>query len=229
MMRDLVIFHMLGAGALVAAMSALSCGNAPSPAPAADEGLAGTVTQPLRKDTDDTRNKFEMVRSTAATNAGCLPDAHARVRIESLGPVEVMNVDVFGLPPNTDFDFFVIQVPDTPFGLSWYQGDIETDRDGRGRGKFIGRFNVETFIVAPGVAPAPVVFDKTPFPDVDTNPQTGPVHTYHLGLWFNAPADAVAAGCPGATTPFNGEHNAGSQVLSTRNFEPDEGPLRQVK
>jgi hypothetical protein len=228
-MRDLAIFHLLGAGALVAATNALSCSNASSPAPAADEGLAGTITQPLVQDKDTARNKFEMVRSTAATNAGCLTDAHARVHIESLGAVEVMNVEVFGLPPNTDFDFFVIQVPDAPFGLSWYQGDIETDRHGRGHGEFIGRFNVETFIVATGVAPAPVVFDKTPFPDVDTNPQTGPVHTYHLGLWFNSPDDAVAAGCPGATTPFNGEHTAGVQALSTRNFEPEEGPLRQVK
>ena len=44
---------------------------------------------------------------------------------------------------------------------------------------------------------------------------------YHLGLWFNSPKDAVAAHCAGATTPFNGEHNAGVQVLSTRNF-PDQ-------
>jgi hypothetical protein len=169
-----------------------------------------------------------MVRSTAAEKAGCLPDAYARVHIEPGGPVEVMTADVSGLPPNTDFDFFVIQVPDAPFGLSWYQGDIRTDCGGKGHERFIGRFNVETFIVAPGVAPAPVVFDQPPFPDVDFNPQTGPVHTYHLGLWFNSPADAVAAGCPGATTPFNGEHNAGVQALSTRNLQPDDGPLRQV-
>ena len=53
-----------------------------------------------------------------------LPNAHGQVRIQSFGPVEVMNVKVFGLPPNTDFDFFVIQQPTAPFGLSWYQGDI---------------------------------------------------------------------------------------------------------
>ena len=40
--------------------------------------------------------------------------------------VEHMIVEVSGLPGNTDFDFFVIQVPTAPFGLSWYQGDIET-------------------------------------------------------------------------------------------------------
>jgi hypothetical protein len=59
-------------------------------------------------------------------------------------------------------------------------------------------------------------------------PATAPVHTYHLGLWFNSPADAVAAGCPGATTPFNGDHTAGVQVLNTSNFPNDQGPLRSL-
>jgi hypothetical protein len=65
-------------------------------------------------------------------------------------------------------------------------------------------------------------------PDATSNPATGPIHTFHLGLWFNDPADAVKAGCPGTVTPFNGEHNAGIQVLSTRNFANDQGPLRQL-
>jgi hypothetical protein len=49
-----------------------------------------------------------------------------------------------------------------------------------------------------------------------------------LGLWFNDPADAAAAGCQSTVTPFNGEHNAGVQALSTRNFADAQGPLRQV-
>src|SRR5215475_2606689 len=168
-----------------------------------------------------------MVRSQAVVNANCLANASAAVRIQSLGPVEVMTVVVRGLPANTDFDFFVIQVPNGPFGLSWYQGDIETHAGGTGVGVFIGRFNIETFIVAPGSQPAPVVHNNA-FPDASTNPITAPVHTFHLGLWFNDPADAVKAGCPGTVTPFNGEHNAGTQVLSTRNFANDQGPLRQL-
>jgi hypothetical protein len=107
---------------------------------------------------------FRMIRSTTALNAGCLPDAMARVTIESEGPVEHMNVHVSGLPPNTDFDFFVIQIPNAPFGLAW----------------------------------------------------------------FNSPTDALNAGCPGAVTRFNGDHNAGVQALSTRNFPNLEGPLRQL-
>src|SRR5262245_31412129 len=174
--------------------------------------------------------EFDMVRSAAAEGAGCLPDVTARVTIDSKGPVEHMDVHVSGLPPKTEFDFFVIQIPNGPFGLAWYQGDIETNAEGKGQQKFIGRFNIETFIVAqpPAGQPAPLIHDDPPFPDAVSNPATEPIHTYHLGLWFNSPQDALAAGCPGTVTRFNGDHTAGIQVLSTRNFPTLEGPLRQL-
>jgi hypothetical protein len=178
----------------------------------------------------DKRIEFDMVRSAAAEGGNCLADVSASVTIESKGPVEHMDVHVSGLPPKTEFDFFVIQIPNGPFGLAWYQGDIETNGHGKGHQKFIGRFNIETFIVAqpPGGQEAPVVHDDPPFPDAASNPNTEPIHTYHLGLWFNSPQDAMAAGCPGTVTRFNGDHTAGIQVLSTRNFPNLEGPLRQL-
>jgi hypothetical protein len=174
--------------------------------------------------------KFDIMRSAAATSANCAADATGRVKITSLGPVEEMDVEVSGLPPNTEFDFFVIQLPDAPFGLAWYQGDIETDDEGEGHQSFRGRFNIETFIVAqpPGGQAAPVVHNQPPFPDASTNPATEPVHTFHLGLWFGSPEAAEAAGCPKTVTRFNGEHNAGIQVLSTRNFLDLMGPLQQL-
>src|SRR5690242_13538893 len=147
---------------------------------------------------------FKMVQSTGAAAAGCLTGAHASVTVTPEGTVEQMAVHAVGLPANTDFDLFVIQVPNAPFGMAWYQGDLETNHNGVVDGTFIGRFSKETFIVAPGSAPAPVVHDA----DASTNPATAPVHTYHLGLWFNSPDDAAAAGCSNAQTPFNGEHNA---------------------
>jgi hypothetical protein len=98
--------------------------------------------------------EFPMVVSGGAK--ACLPKANGRVTIHSTGPVEIMHVLVTDLPPNTDFDFFVIQVPAAPFGMSWYQGDIETDKHGNGHATFIGRFSIETFMVAPGTAPAPL-------------------------------------------------------------------------
>jgi hypothetical protein len=173
--------------------------------------------------------QFRMVRSSGAVTAGCIPHARARVTITSHGAVEVMRVRARGLPKNTDFDLFVIQVPNAPFGLSWYQGDLQTNGHGRANGVFIGRFNTETFIVAPGSAPAPVVHNQPPFPDASTNPATAPVHEFHLGLWFNSPADADAAGCGNTVTPFNGTHNAGVQALSTRNFGDLTGPLSHLK
>jgi hypothetical protein len=173
--------------------------------------------------------KFEMVRSPALAAAPtCVPQAHATVVIEPRGAVEEMQVKVEGLPPKTDFDFFVIQQPNGPFGMAWYQGDIETNDKGVGHGKFIGRFNEETFIVAPGSVPAPFVHNNA-VPDATLNPKTGPIHTFHLGLWFNSPQDAVKAGCPGNVTPFNGEHNAGLQILNTSQFPDLAGPLLQVK
>lgn len=207
----------IGAAVGVLGISSISSGQ-----PVQDDGIQADHNS---KDTI----RFQMTPSAGA--AQCLSKAMARVTVRSLGPVERMIVEVSGLPPRTDFDFFIIQVPNAPFGLSWYQGDIETDSHGRGRGEFIGRFNIETFIVAPGATTAPQVHDTQPFVDATTNPATGPVHTYHLGLWFNSPDDARKAGCAATVTPFNGEHHAGIQVLNTGNgnFTNDQGPLRQLQ
>ena|SRR5207249_3456191 len=189
-------------------------------------GLLVTMS-PLMAATDDNDDAvtFNMVVSGGAKT--CLPNATATVRIEPAGPVQTMEVTVQGLPPNTDFAFFVLQVPKAPFGVSWYQGDILTDKKGRGHGRFVGIFSIETFAMAPGSAPAPVVFGG-PFPSASSNPAFGPVQMYHLGLWFDSPLDAQTAGCPATVTPFNGSHNAGIQVLNTSNFPDDHGPLRQV-
>ena len=175
---------------------------------------------------DEDHISFKMVAANA-----CLPGARAKVQIISDGQAEDMFIVAKGLPPNTAFDFFVIQVPKAPFGLSWYQGDMQSDDDGDAVQHFRGRFSIETFIVAqpPGGQPAPVVHDQPPFPDASTNPATEPVHTFHLGLWFGSPEAAVAAGCPNTVTRFNGEHNAGIQVLNTSNFPDDQGPLINLR
>jgi hypothetical protein len=151
----------------------------------------------------------------------CVP-AKGRVTITHT-PVEEenMHVEVSGLPKNTDFDLFVIQQPTPNFGLSWYMGDMLTDATGTAVADFIGRFNIGTFIVAPGSVPAPVVLPG----DASSNPATAPVQLYHLGLWFDSPTDAIAAGCGSKVTPFNSTHNAGVQILNTSNFLPGNGPL----
>src|SRR5216684_1376323 len=189
--------------------------------------LAGlTATRAAAAGNEDSKFTFNLVRSPALPS-GCVDNANGSASIRAAGPVDILSVKVQGLPPKTDFDFFVIQVPNKPFGMSWYQGDIKTNGHGVGRGKFIGIFSIETFTVAPGVADAPLTFDNA-FPSVSPNPKTGPIQMYHLGLWFNSPADAVNAGCPAGHTPFNGEHDAGPQVLNTSNFPVLEGPLINV-
>src|SRR4030081_3323695 len=85
---------------------------------------AGTVAAVPNTATD-----FNMQVSAGAKT--CLPHATAGVGIESQGPVEVMTVDATGLPPETNFDFFVIQVQNKPFGVAWYQGDLETNNHGQ--------------------------------------------------------------------------------------------------
>jgi hypothetical protein len=193
--------------------------------------LASAPAMANDNDNDGDDFKFDLIRSHGLANfPSVAPNAHGRVTIESVGPVEIMKVTVWGLPPNTDFDFFVIQVPDAPFGLAWYQGDIETNKEGVGYGEFVGRFNIETFIVSNGMAPAP----KDPFHDpkrildATQNLPINPIQIYHLGLWFNNPQDVVKAGGPPTVTPFNGEHDAGVQVLNTGEFAPTDGPLNRV-
>jgi hypothetical protein len=119
-----------------------------------------------------------------------------------------MHVEVFDLPASTDFTLFVITTPNAPFVPAWYQGDLTTNAVGRGVLDVTGIFSEETFILNPG----PVA-----------------VQTDHLGMWFADPADAVNAGCLGTETPFDGDHNAGIQVLNTSQFAIANGPLPRIQ
>jgi hypothetical protein len=154
-----------------------------------------------------------------ATNAG------GRVTISDLGPVQNMHVEIFNMPPKTEFAAFLLQVPKSPFGLAWYQGDIVTSAEGKGVGDFTGIFNKETFIQAQNVAPAPAVFPD----NATSNPAFRPIQIYHLGLWFADSNEAGAANCPTNPTTFDGDHNAGIQVLNTSNFPDGHGPLLNLQ
>ena len=152
---------------------------------------------------------FNMVKSAGA--ASCLKTtARGRVTLSDLGPVQNMHVEVSSLPPNTTFTLFVISTPNAPFVPAWYQGDITTNEKGNGVTDVTGIFNDETFILNPGVPAVPVELD-------------------HLGIWFADPTDAGNNGCPNTPTPFDGDHNAGIQVLNTSNFAADKGPLLNFK
>jgi hypothetical protein len=148
--------------------------------------------------------------------AHCLPHARGKATITPGSLNDTMHVTVHGMPANAGFDLFVIQQPTAPFGVSWYQTDVQADAHGNGSATVRGIFDVETFSVSPG--------GTTTF---------APTHQYHLGLWFNDPNVPFKLGCePGAispiVTPFNGEQHAGIQVLNTAEFPANAGPLSHV-
>jgi hypothetical protein len=147
---------------------------------------------------------FEMARAAGAT---CLAsNARARVTVSDLGPVQNLHIEMFGLTPNNTFTLFITQHGARPFGLSWYQGEIETNHDGRGVGDFTGIFSAETFVLG-----------------------DSPVQLSHLGIWFADATDAGNAGCSNIVTPFDGDHQAGILVFSTSNFPDEHGPLQKLK
>ena len=174
---------------------------------------------------DDTTT-FKMVRSEAAVDNECLQGATAHVDVRTT-PTDnqIMDVTLNHAPKNTEFELFVTQQPNSPFGISWYQADFETNNQGYGEVRARGIFSEELFAFAPGSVPAPQVDDL----DAETNPAFAPVHTFHLGLWFGSPEEAEDAGCPATVTPFDGGgHEAGVQAFSTHNFPALDGPLGQI-
>jgi hypothetical protein len=175
----------------------------------------------------DSTTSFEMVRSQkAATDNDCLKGAKAHVDVRTT-PTDnqIMDVTLNHAPKNTEFELFVTQLPNSPFGVSWYQADFETNNQGQGEVRARGIFSEELFVFAPGRVKAPQV-DKF---DAEKNPAFDPVHTFHLGLWFGSTQEAKDAGCPGSVTAFDGDHEAGIQAFSTRNFPNLKGPLGEIK
>ena len=156
---------------------------------------------------------FKMVRTPGVP---CLSKAGGSVTITKGSLNDKMTVSVHGLPAKTGFDLFVLQLPNKPFGVAWYQTDIETNSKGEGSATVVGVFSKETFSVSLG---GTATFS--------------PTHQYHLGLWFNEPSVPFKLHCEGAATapivtPFNGEQHAGIQILNTSNFPDAKGPLSHV-
>ena len=161
-------------------------------------------------------NKFSFSLKRSAGISSCLPHARGRVTITPGSLNDKMRITLHGMPPRTSFDLFVIQQPTKPFGVSWYQTDVNVGRHGSGSATVRGVFDSETFSVSPG--------GSTTF---------APTHQYHLGLWFNNPKVPFRLGCEKGmstpvVTPFNGRQHAGIQVLNTAQFPVNKGPLSRV-
>ncbi|HET9919471.1 MAG TPA: hypothetical protein VFQ30_06500 [Ktedonobacteraceae bacterium] len=204
----------LGALALMALALMTACSINPS---AYANSLANANSPAVSNATHQANSQTFTFKMVPAVNiASCLPKASGSVTVTTGSLNDTLKVSVSGLAPSTGYDFFIIQVPNKPFGISWYQSDVHTDATGAGSATVRGIFNKETFSVSLG--------GTTTF---------SPTHQYHLGLWFNNPKVPFNLGCePGATspivTPFNGAQNAGIQALNTSNFPDNAGPLSQI-
>jgi hypothetical protein len=120
---------------------------------------------------------------------------------------DTMTLNLSGFKPGLDFDLFTVQksnqlsngspVPGfTNFGLAWYQSDVHVGSTGA------GKVTIKTILLDQ-------IFGFDPAVTLT------PTNTFHVGFWFNNPADAAPCGFTG-TTPFNGEHNAGPNAFITR-------------
>ncbi len=162
---------------------------------------------------------FSMFPNTAFVSClakpGKTPKATVTVTRGKLN--DTLKLDLKNFKPNLAFDLFTVERSNqkangnpvsgfTDFGLAWYQSDIEVDSTGQS----------ETTIRT-------ILLDQ--IFGFDAGTALPPTNTFHVGFWFNDPADAAACGFTG-TTPFNGEHNAGPLAFITR---PDKttglGPL----
>lgn len=180
-------------------------------------GTTGAVPTSTTDVNADTSGGFHFNLVASPGIAACLPHASGKAVIVKGDLNDLLVVNVSGLAPKTGYDLFVTQLPNKPFGIAWYQSDLETDGHGNGSVSVRGIFNVETFSVSTG---GPTV----------TFPAT---HQYHLGLWFNDPEVPFKLHCEGnatspVVTPFNGEQHAGIQALNTSNFPDNAGPLSHV-
>ena len=129
-----------------------------------------------------------------------------------------MAVTLSQFKPDLNFDLFTVEnspqnadgSPNpnfTNFGLAWYQSDIHVGADGTAKTTIKTILLDQIFGFDPAVGLAPT-------------------NTFHVGFWFNDPADAAPCGFNGPPTPFNGEHSAGPLAFVSRpNQATNLGPL----
>jgi|tagenome__1003787_1003787.scaffolds.fasta_scaffold20256605_1 hypothetical protein len=148
---------------------------------------------------------FKLAPSSPAI-AHCLP--HLQARVSVVLETDVVGHDQFdiharGLPAHEAFTVFLLSQPGTPFGAAEYIGDFSTNGAGRGSGRF-------QLIV------------QEAFSSTLVNGMRVRADLNHVGFWFADPAgDDVCFGHGGgAVTPFDGDNEAGVQVMNSANALP---------
>ncbi len=152
---------------------------------------------------------------------GPTPKARVTVFRGKLNDTLVLSAE--NIRPGVNFDMFTVQRTNLlsdhtvdpafagSFGFAWYQSDLQANSEGK----------VNATIKT-------VLLDQIfGFDPELSNPS--PVNTFHVGFWFNNPADANVDGCVFDTThptPFNGEHQAGPlAMISVPDATTNLGPL----
>jgi hypothetical protein len=148
---------------------------------------------------------FRLAPSTPAI-AACFPKLKAQVEVDletATKGRDEFEISASGLPPKTDFTVFLLEVPGAPFGAAEYIGDFTSDSHGRGHNTF-------KLIVAEAFASTLVNGARV---RADLN---------HVGFWFADPAgdDGCFGPGKGAVTPFDGDNEAGVQVMNSANALP---------
>jgi hypothetical protein len=148
-------------------------------------------------------------------SSGKTPSATVTVAEGKLN--DKLTLTLKNVKPGLAFDLFTVENSNllsdgtvdpsfTNFGLAWYQSDVEASRGGS------GKVTIQTILVNQIFGFDPAV-------------SLAPTNTFHVGFWFNDPADAAACGFSGST-PFNGEHNAGPlAMISVPDPDTNLGPL----
>ena len=114
-------------------------------------------------------------------------------------PVNDLDLKAEELPPNTSFTVFLTELAEFPFGASEYVAEFTTNAAGRGS------------VRADAVIQEAFAFDGNTRVRKELN---------HVVVWFADPSDDDVCFGPGGgpITPFDGDSQAGTTVLSSKNF-----------
>jgi hypothetical protein len=205
MKKNRIRLAVLGAAVLAGAVAVAVAGLVPalSARSASDQPVPGRLVSNEHKKSDELH--FHLVPSSAAI-AKCIPhgrvDITVKLQTDAKGR-DLFIVDAYDMPKNTSFTTFLLEVPGSPFGAAEYIGDVDTDKKGNAHAEF--RLIVEEAFASTLVGGKRVRAELN-----------------HVGMWFADPAadDFCFGPGGGAVTPFDGDNEAGVQVMNSANALP---------
>ena len=171
-------------------------------------GLLALVVSPFGRASADVHSaSFDLFANSKFLPCLAAPGQtpKAKVTVVKGNPNDIGVLTTSGFKPGLKFDVFTVERSSqqadgspvagfTGFGLAWYQSDLDANSS----------TTLKTILV-----------DQIFGFDADSAVNLAPTNTFHVGFWFNNPADAAPCGFSG-TTPFNGEHNAGPLAFISR-------------